>query len=161
MLEHPALKFHTIDITVDDSESGIQETCYNLLSVLEKSLSHQDHELELIQRNGILYCSRLVPDEEYNNDFQLKLHKGTQTVPLLNLESGELVCSETGQIDSLCMRACVPSEQLERGFIEVDTKAVGLNFKVSILKLNLRHSNTSRISRLPTAVLIPVMAIVL
>jgi len=131
MLEQPALRFYVIDVEADDSHSGVQQTCHNIQSVLENGSCGKGHDFELIQRNGILWSSRLVPDEKYNCHFQSKQQNGTETAPPSQIGKFELICSQTGQIDSLHVRALSPNSELKSGFVEVRTKAVGLNFKVT------------------------------
>lgn len=143
MLEQPALKFYIIDVGTDELEET-QETCHNLFSVLQKGSSEQDHDYELVQKNGILYSSRFVPDEEYNSDFRSRQGRRTKTTSLKNLGNCELVSFQTGQIDSLGMRVVHDSGYLRDGSVEVETKAVGLNFKVRATLFGLRLSNSTK-----------------
>lgn len=144
MLEQPVLRFYVVDVEADDSHNGVQQTCHNIQSVLENDSCGKRHEFELIQRNGILWSSRLVPDEKYNSHFMSKQQNGTETAPLSQIGKFELICSHTGQIDSLHVRALSPNSELESGFVEVRTKAVGLNFKVRTPTRYLVRSKTSR-----------------
>lgn len=76
MLEPPTFRFYVMYVKADDSHNVIQQACHNIQSLIENGSCDKGLEFELIQRNGIVRSSRLVPDEPYHRHCQTKQQSG-------------------------------------------------------------------------------------
>jgi hypothetical protein len=133
--EDPMLSLVTLDV---ESGSGSETVTAidRILKYLEKHILETTTENEFVERRGVLYTSRVRPDERIN-----QIDKGDRhgaDLQIKNLRESEtcirLRCERLGTFDSL--RYAEVSEKelpLRDGLIEVDIVAAGLNFKVLTL----------------------------
>ena len=136
--EDPALIFKTLDV---ESASGCatSDAISKILLSLQTPSPRDRVESEYCERRGLIYTSRILPDEPLNE----AAHDSTSgTVPQLRLLHGNpscvrLQCERVGALDSLHFSEVSMEESIEEGFVEVEIYAAGVNYKVSSSLLNL------------------------
>lgn len=130
ILEQPALRFFTFDI--DDPEANQGKSVANILATIEELHSNNIPDSETIEKEGIAYTSRFVPEEEMNEKFRLK-QAGKATLKLLGqTKPARLTIKSLGQFDTLAFKQDAPNlSELKADLVEVNVKSVGLNAKVS------------------------------
>ncbi|KAI9781322.1 MAG: Type I Iterative PKS [Peltula sp. TS41687] len=128
ILEQPSLRFFTFDIDnpVADHETSVD----NILATLEDIHSDDIPDCETIQKGGISYISRFVPEDEMNKVF--RQNHGDKAI-LKRLDQAtpcRLTIQSLGNFDTLAFKQSAPdSATLDAGFVEVDVKTIGLNAK--------------------------------
>ena len=138
--EDPSVGFTTLDIESSESTAPGKETLIAIHSVLESLKLPQSNRLrenEYVQRHGIFYISRLLPDRLVNQA-EKDDYEGAKPV-IQNLHRSSLCVryrsERIGTLDSLGF-AEVSSREISLGpnEIEVEIYAAGLNFKVTKFK---------------------------
>jgi hypothetical protein len=130
ILEQPATKFFVINLETQETTEQSMNTCADLIHILDCSLADARIDLELVQKDGIFYSSRFVPDPTYNDEFRIKQQRDIIEVEAGQVHSCELACSKRGDLDSLYWKELVSDATDVRYGLEIDVKAYGLNFKV-------------------------------
>ena len=131
--ENPSANLATLDIGSGDT-SAIYTAVYQVLQSIHASSPKTIQDSEFVERGGVLYVSRVVPDAHLNrfaedDDFGAKptersLH---DVEPVVMLRSERL-----GTLDSLVYSEVTEKEiPVKKGYVEVEILAAGLNFKVS------------------------------
>ncbi|KAI0470598.1 putative polyketide synthase [Xylariaceae sp. FL0804] len=151
MLEQPYLRFTILDIGESYSreshglEQNVQLICENATSALLPL--HEMDDKEFVQSDGLLWVSRFYPDNGLNSLFRNSLGSKTRHDTLDSSISAELTIGKVGVLDTLhFQRLPEPATELRPGFVEIQTKAVGLNAKdVYTLagKAELRYGTTA------------------
>jgi len=121
-LEHPELKCRRIDL---DPTSNVSEI---LPSLVDEVLSNENED-QIAIRQGVRYVARLVRQQKQKFSLEEKF-------PILESQPRELKLSEYGLIDNLdwqVMQRCSP----EANEVEIEVKAVGLNFRDVLNSLGL------------------------
>jgi acyl transferase domain-containing protein len=128
ILEQPSLKFYTFD--VDQPETHQQATVDNIIAVLDELHSEEIPDCETVQKNGVAYVSRFVPEETLNETFRQKLGVRQALKRLDQARPCRLTIKDLGQFGTLAFKQEVSSwTGLQPGFVEVEVKSVGLNAK--------------------------------
>ena len=127
MAGNPSIRF--VVLGIDDPSSKLSSTCANLQAILE-SLSNPTTDLEYMQKDGLLYVSRLVPAEFCNSAFEQKKKGASNLVTLSNAGRCELHVREPGQFDTLEFRSIQIEPELQADRVEVMVRAVSMNAKV-------------------------------
>ena len=129
--ENPALKFAVIDL--DQTTEDLDLTVSNLQALLSETPSSTDSEY--LQRNGVLYVSRMVPDTEANSAFREKQSSHAKAIPLHSAGRCEVSIREPGQFETLVFTQLPMLEDIPPDHVEVNMKAAGINAKVSSHKI--------------------------
>jgi hypothetical protein len=130
MLEQPATKFFVINLEAQTTTEQSIKTCSDLVEVLERSLADTRIDLELVQRNGIFYSSRFLPDTAYNDEFRIKQQRDVIEVPIARIKNCELSCGKRGDVNSLYWKELAPDTKDLQSDLEIDVKSYGLNSRV-------------------------------
>jgi hypothetical protein len=132
--EDPLLSLVTLDT---QSSSGAETVAAidQTLKYLEKPRHKMLMENEFVERGGVLYISRIRPDERTNQ--AEKDERSGAELQMKNLHESEtcirLRCERLGTLDSLRYAEVSDRELLvEDHLVEVEIFAAGLNFKVRI-----------------------------
>jgi hypothetical protein len=125
-------------VTLDTQSSSGAETVAAIdqtLKYLEKPTHKMPMENEFVERGGVLYISRIRPDERTNQSE--KDERNGAELQIKNLHESEtcirLRCERLGTLDSLRYAEVSDRElPVEDHLVEVEIFAAGLNFKVRI-----------------------------
>ena len=129
VLEQPSLRFFTYDI--DDPDAGTEVSISNIFRTLEDVHNPDYLDLEVVERNGIPFTQRFVPEEGLNETFRQKQGNRFTEKPFGDSKPARLVIQSMGQLDTLAFKPETSGEgQVRAGFVEVDVKSIGLNAKV-------------------------------
>ena len=132
--ENPDSVLATLDVDHGPSER-ISATVHRVLSHLERAAPDAPVESEFVEREGVIYVSRVLPDHSINKAEKMALENSVEprTMPFFNDDSCiRLTCPRVGNLDSLCFQEVPAVEMpLEDDHVEIDIHAAGLNFKVS------------------------------
>ncbi|KAL7787176.1 polyketide synthase [Trichoderma ceciliae] len=143
MLEQPALRYAVLDIGADITEpTYMKSICNNVSAVLTFRYATDDNEF--IEKDGILYISRFVPDVELNALFRQRMNPDTmKSVPLGEVGLAKLSIGQVGMTDTIHFQQVSERKTTPpAGFVDVDLRAVGLNAK-DIYALNGRAETRS------------------
>ncbi|KAK8429569.1 putative polyketide synthase [Phyllosticta citricarpa] len=129
--EDPSVRITTLDV----EESAGRHTVPTINSVLrglnnENHLTTTDHEL--VERRGMTYVSRLLPDDPVNTASDEELHgRALEELSLHDSPSTVRMRAERlGTFESLCYTEVSNKElPLDDNMVEVELEAAGLNFK--------------------------------
>ncbi len=126
----------TARLTVVDVQSGTSPATSwvidQVLGLLRRNCDVVENEYA--ERDGILYIQRIVPDSTVNA-FKRAEVEGNKTVVKGLHETDVQVhihAERTGTLDLVWCEEELAEPQLEPGVVEVEVKAVGVNFKVSL-----------------------------
>jgi hypothetical protein len=138
--EDPLVRFVTLD-TQSSSGPETMTAIDQTLKYLEKAAPKTLIENEFVERNGVLYISRIRPDVPTNNaekderigaELQVKNFHASETCIRLR-------CERIGTLDSLRYAEVSDRElQLPDHLVEVEIFAAGVNFKVWLLPITIR-----------------------
>ena len=135
--EDPSVSLTTLDVESSSSSKTLW-AIDEILHSLQGDPPKKSIESEYVERNGVIYVSRIRPDEAIDQAERddtngaepqiLSLHDAPSTV--------RYQCERPGTLDSLHY-AEVAAEELPLGEnrVEVEIFAAGLNFKVSLFSL--------------------------
>jgi hypothetical protein len=130
--EDPLLSLITLDT---QSSSGAETIAAidHILKYLENATQKIPKENEFVERRGVLYISRIRPDERINQ--VEKDERNGADLQIKNLHESEtcirLRCERLGTLDSLRYAEVSDKElPLRDHLVEVEIFAAGLNFKV-------------------------------
>ena len=129
MFEQPSLKFMVFDI--DDLATGAEAALLNTKHILNQSMLSSKPDFEYLQRRGVLYISRFVPETPMNREFSEKQNQKDSMIPLEEAGYCQLSVRKFGQPDGFVFDqySRQPSE-LQPGFVEVKTEVMSMNKKV-------------------------------
>jgi hypothetical protein len=137
--EDPLLSLVTLDT---QSSSGAETVAAidQTLKYLQKATPKMPIETEFVERGGVLYISRIRPDER-TNQAEKDERNGAELL-IKNLHESEtcirLRCERLGTLDSLRYAEVSDRElPLKDHLVEVEIFAAGLNFKVRIYLLTM------------------------
>ena len=131
--ENPDLLLATLD--VDHGPSGrTTTTIHRVLSHLERTSPDAPVEREFVEREGVIYISRVVPDHSINKA-EKAVHENSVEPRMMSFFEHQscirLACPRVGNLDSLRFQEVPAVEMpLEEDHVEIDIHAAGLNFKV-------------------------------
>ena len=84
-----------------------------------------------MEKHGIPFTQRFVPEEGLNQTFREKLGNHPATKKLGHSRPAKLSVQSVGQFDTLAFAPVTTSEaEIQAGFVEVEVKSIGLNAKV-------------------------------
>jgi hypothetical protein len=119
-----------------DLESSAKEslsTIVPILQYLDRPPPTTQLESEFVERGGVIHVSRIIPHEaefHQNKEASKSLQCFDDSEQCFGLQCGSL-----GSLDSLeFVERASPMMAIKDGHVEVDMRAVGMNFKVSILQ---------------------------
>jgi hypothetical protein len=130
--EDPLLSLITLD-TQSSSGAETVTAIDHTLKYLENATQKRPTETEFVERNGVLYISRIRPDSRINQ--AEKDERNGADLQIKNLHESEtcirLRCERLGTLDSLRYAEVSDKElPLRDHLVEVEIFAAGLNFKV-------------------------------
>ena len=127
MLEQPSLTFGTFDIERREVES--KPTVANVMYALKQILSQPKPDFEFIERDGLLYVSRFVPEPELNSTFSRRQQAHPVATKVAEVGASQLATESTGKLDSLHFKPAVGAHALSPDDIEIAVTASGINAK--------------------------------
>ncbi|KAH8646008.1 polyketide synthase [Tricladium varicosporioides] len=127
--EDPLLSFVTLDLEKSNHPEPTPAIS-QVLKYLENADSGKYLEREYVERNGVVYISRVQTGEKVNPVEK----RGEEDLPLMNIHESKntinLRCERIGTMDSLnWVESSTKNESLADDFVEVEIVAAGLNFK--------------------------------
>lgn len=135
VLEQPSLQFFTHDIDNPDADPEVSIT--NIFRTLDDVHDDTCLDLEVVEKHGVLFTQRFVPDESLNETFRQKQGNLLAIKRLGDNKPARLSIQSMGRFDTLALKPETSGEQdLKAGYVEVDVKFVGLNAKVCFLFFN-------------------------
>ena len=127
MLEQPSLKFSTFDLESQNFDHT--KTISNLILVLKQLAIHPKPDFEYIQKDGVLYVSRFVPEPEINSAFVQKQQARSVTSKVADTECSQLSIESIGQLDTLHFKPGTIPEHVSPNYVEISVTAAGINAK--------------------------------
>lgn len=143
--ESPTLDLVSLDVESIAGSSALAPINRILQKLTYSSKGVQQAEAEYVERRGVLYISRVLPDSTLNRAEKDRTY-GAETImkPLHEMDTCvRLISKQPGSLDALgYVEICSEEIPLAEGFAEVDIHAASLNFKVgnSITPLCFNHS---------------------
>ena len=131
--ENPSLVLLTLDIESGSSATGLS-AIDRLLKTTQLAEPKTSIENEFAERSGIIYVSRVLPDDPINRAEKSDSSGGKPQIRSLHDASTciRLQCERLGTMDSLQFSEVSETELLvPENFVEIEVYAAGLNFKVS------------------------------
>ena len=129
VLEQPSLRFFTHDI--DDPDADPETSITNIFRTLDDVHSEDCQDLEVVEKHGVPFTQRFVPEEELNETFRQKQGNRFAVKRLGDSKPLRLTIQSVGQFDTLAFNPETSSDGgLKAGFVEIDIKSIGLNAKV-------------------------------
>lgn len=128
--EDPSLSLMTLDLHVGNSSAAVSATV-NVLEILAGTSPKTFVDNEFVERNGVLFVNRIVPDKLVNQYKEDESGNGTQLVvkSLHDVQGiANLKAERIGSLDALQYQEA-PQRLLEDGHVEVEVIAAGLNSK--------------------------------
>ena len=131
VLEQPSLRFFTHDI--DDPDADPEASIINIFSTLDDVHSDDCLDLEVVEKHGVPFTQRFVPEESLNETFRNRLGNRFTIDKLGENKPVRLTIQNIGQLDTLAFKPeTTGDDEIKAGFVEVDVKSVGLNAKVHL-----------------------------
>lgn len=130
--EDPTLNLVSLDVESLLGKATVSSIDRVLQRMKSSGLSQQP-EAEYVERRGILYVSRVVPDSPMNQAEKGNTYGGELILKPLHEQKAcvRLISTQTGSLDALRYVEVSKEElPLPDGFAEVDIHAASLNFKV-------------------------------
>jgi len=129
VLEQPSLRFFTHDI--DNPDANTETSISNIFDTLDDVHDENCLDLEVVEKRGVPFTQRFVPEEGLNETFRQKQGNRFAVKRLGDSKPARLTIQSMGQFDTLAFAPELNSEdEIKPGFVEVDVKSVGLNAKV-------------------------------
>lgn len=129
--EDRGLNLRTLDVEYPDSPSTYS-AIERVLSTMRRHTAKTHIETEFVERGGVIYVNRIIPDELINK-VKASGSLGAEPVEksLHQLEAVAMLRAERmGTLDALCYSEMSSTETpIEAGNVEVEIYAAGLNFK--------------------------------
>jgi acyl transferase domain-containing protein len=120
-------------VTLDVQSALSPATDAAIDQVLRKIHGNLDNETEYAERDGVVVIQRIIPDIKLNG-FKTAEHKGLEPV-VKGLHATEaqvrIQAEKVGTLESLTWcETAVGEVPMEPGMVEIEVKAIGVNFKV-------------------------------
>ncbi len=132
VLEQPSLRFFTHDI--DNPDADPETSITNLFTTLNDVHSADCQDLEVVEKYGVPFTQRFVPEEGLNETFRQKQGNRIAVKNFGESKPVRLTIQSVGQLDTLAFKPETSGDvDLRADFVEVDVKSVGLNAKVCIV----------------------------
>lgn len=115
----------------------------NIFRTLDDVHSDDCQDLEVVEKHGVPFTQRFVPEEGLNETFRQIQGNRFAVKRLGDNKPVSLTIQSIGQFDTLAFKPEASSgDELRAGFVEVDVKSVGLNAKVCFpIFLNFQSSS--------------------
>jgi hypothetical protein len=129
-LEQPALKFGVLDIELQPGHNSSADLL-NISQILQEMWQEPHPDLEYLQHDEALYCSRFLPESFMNRTFNQQ--ETSQAIPtrLQDARRCRLEIEEPGQLSSIHFQQLPDDEpEVPTGYLEIQVKCVGVNQKV-------------------------------
>lgn len=126
MLEQPSLSFYTLDV---DSKTTLEITAKHIAFVLYQSVLSPHIDYEFVERNGLLYISRFLPDYASNERFQQTQGKHTVEMEIKDAGDCRLHLQGASQVHSLCFKQSASQARLKSDDVQVEVVAHAINSK--------------------------------
>ena len=129
------LKFASVDLDAQRSESAsdpAKVVVDAFVSVFKTNSSSAEPDMEYMERDGTLYIPRVVTDDEMNKFVHQQLRESEPELQPFHQEGRplKLTIGNPGLLDTLhFMDDYTLAGSLDEGYVEIEVKAVGLNFK--------------------------------
>ena len=128
ILEQPSLKFFNFE--VEDAAADPTSAVQSMISTIDDLHTEENMDLETVQKDGLLFVGRFVPEEELNETFRQRLGDVAVPKPLGGVSPARLTIQKLGQFDTLAFKQDErKGAPVAPDFVEVDVKSVGLNAK--------------------------------
>ncbi|KAH8427718.1 uncharacterized protein LDX57_005428 [Aspergillus melleus] len=124
MLEQPSLSFYTLDM---DGKTTPDITAKHIAFILYQSVLSPHIDYEFVERNGLLYISRFLPDYASNDRFQQTQGKHIKQMELKDAGDCGLFLQGASQVHSLCFKQSPGLAQLKSDNVEVEVIAHAIN----------------------------------
>lgn len=144
MLEEPSLKFLICDLELgfDATEALSVKTRANLGLLLHQLVTRPHAEYEFVQKDGLMYSSRILPDDVENETFRQKQLDETRETTICEADRFRLALDQPGNVDSLFWSQLPPHEDPPQGFVQVQAKSFSMNAKdVHVILGNVESKN--------------------
>ena len=129
VLEQPSLRLFTHNI--DDPYADPEASITNIFRMLDDMHSEDCLDLEVVEKRGVPFTQRFVPEEGLDETFRQKQGNNFAVKRLGENKPVRLTIQSIGQLDTLAFKPETSGDDgLKAGFVEVDVKSVGLNAKV-------------------------------
>lgn len=129
VLEQPSLRFFSHDI--DNPDADPEASITNIFRTLDDLHSDDCLDLEVVEKHGVPFTQRFVPEEDLNETFRQKQGNRFAVKTLDDNKPVRLTIQSIGQFDTLTFKPEMSGdEELKAGFVQMDVKSVGLNAKV-------------------------------
>lgn len=129
VLEQASLRFFSHDI--DNPDADPEASITNIFRTLDDLHSDDCLDLEVVEKHGVPFTQRFVPEEGLNETFRQKQGNHFAVKRLGDNKPVRLTIQRIGQFDTLAFKPEMGGdEELKAGFVQVDVKSVGLNAKV-------------------------------
>ncbi|RWA05039.1 hypothetical protein EKO27_g10072 [Xylaria grammica] len=128
--ENPNAIIFTLDVESGSGCNTASAIC-KVLGLLSQKTDLRHVDTEFVERGGIFYVERIIPDKRIN-DFEMSSNKIDSRSLLLfdNRSCVRFTSSQVGSLDHLGYAEVYSNEvPIPDGCVEVDVKAVSLNFK--------------------------------
>ena len=127
MTEQPSLQWYVFD--VDDIAAAPKQTAENVLSILSARTPSRQDDFEFLQKDGIVYVSRFVPDDNLNQTFRQRQGNELWESSLEHSKPLQLDIAEVGNFDTIYFKQVDMPVSLARGEVQISLKMVSLNAK--------------------------------
>lgn len=144
--EEPLLNIITLDVESSGAEAlpNTVAAIDTLLQLAQNKPAQESNDFEFVERGGIIYIPRILPDEGLHSAQVEGEGASTRTVDLHASKSTiRLITGKRGDIDSLHWTeiGSSASTELKPGFLEVEIYASSLNFKDVIVAMGIIPEN--------------------
>lgn len=137
--ENPDLRCATVDVDTrpEECSPALVEFLLGLEEQLQGTQDGIPRDREFVWKHGCAHISRIVAEDFLNEQFELAHHPNPtmRQVPIVDQKPLAVAFEKTGILNSLYFKEddmfCLP---VPDGYIEVKTEAIGLNWKVCIMK---------------------------
>ena len=133
--EDPTLVLKTLDVDTSLNYESLEAINKILLSLLTCIPGNKETENEYCERSGIIYTSRILPDEPVNQAERDSSSGAALQLRSFHGASGciRMQCERPGAMDSLHYSEVSTMDlPLDDDFVEVEIYAAGLNYKVCL-----------------------------
>ncbi|KAF3904083.1 hypothetical protein ABW20_dc0102273 [Dactylellina cionopaga] len=124
MMEQPSLRFFTYD--VDKITINSKQTARNIISIIKSQSSTESTDFEYIEKEGLVYISRFIPDKGMNEAFRQSQGEACNPVSLKASKNVQLSIKTPGQFDTIFFKE-IHLPELSSHEIQVSVKYVSLN----------------------------------
>jgi acyl transferase domain-containing protein/NADPH:quinone reductase-like Zn-dependent oxidoreductase len=127
MTEQPSLQWYVYDI--DDIAAAPEQTVQNILSILYAEKTSRQHDFEFLQKDGIIYVSRFVPDENLNRKFRQQQGSELLECSLESAKPLQLDITEAGNLDTVHFKQVETPVHLAEEEVQISLQTVSVNAK--------------------------------